>query len=121
MTTPTYEQLLDALRWRTMDTCPRDYTIVELLIDYSDTDCGFSLDEETSDDGTSVTLGLNGRDAIGPEGDVWQIVGWDYSHDYFMETGTETHPGLKILGWRPRLADVFGPGAFKDNLPGEGR
>jgi hypothetical protein len=91
--------------WRDISTAPRDFTIIELLVDYTDAD--FSLDQETSEDGLSVTLGLNGRDNIGEEGDIWQIVGWDWSQDYFMET-TDENNKFKVLAWRPRRTDTTG-------------
>ncbi|OCC05080.1 hypothetical protein BA190_09195 [Labrys sp. WJW] len=73
---------------RPIETCPRDGTIVRLLVDYTDGDGAL----EDSDQPT-WTIGFNQQETA--DDDEWLLAGWNWTHDCF----TQGH-GTPI-GWLP--------------------
>lgn len=69
----------EVLGWRTMESAPRDGTLLLLLI-APDDDCENPLDDVA---GPSRTIGFNNLDHDGE--DVWKLAGWCWSHDRFTE------------------------------------
>lgn len=76
---------------RPMNTAPRDGTMIKLLVEFAE----HSLEDDNSK--PIWTIGANGYDNDGR--DVWQFVGWNWSHDCFTD-------GVGIpVGWLPMTDD----------------
>lgn len=79
-----------------METAPKDGTLLRLLVEFED---------HPIDDGAGpfATVGTNYRDNTGE--DAWQIVGWCWEQDRFIDgVGTP-------IGWLPMLAATPTPPA----------
>lgn len=82
--------------WQPMETAPKDGTLLRLLVEFED---------HPIDDGAGpfATVGTNYRDNTGE--DIWQIVGWCWEQDRFIDgVGTP-------IGWLPMLAAAPTPPA----------
>ncbi|MCP1617006.1 MULTISPECIES: hypothetical protein [Pseudomonadaceae] len=82
--------------WQPMETAPKDGTLLRLLVEFED---------HPIDDGAGpfATVGTNYRDNTGE--DAWQIVGWCWEQDRFIDgVGTP-------IGWLPMLAATPTPPA----------
>lgn len=82
--------------WQPMETAPKDGTLLRLLVKFED---------HPIDDGAGpfATVGTNYRDNTGE--DIWQIVGWCWEQDRFIDgVGTP-------IGWLPMLAAAPTPPA----------
>ena len=80
--------------WLSMETAPRNNTIVRLLVEFED---------NATDDGVGPfpTIGANGYDEDGT--DEWKFAGWNWTHDCFAQ-GTG-----KPVGWMPLLETRLSP------------
>lgn len=65
--------------WKTIDSAPKDGTLLLLLLAATD-DREHALDDTA---GLSRTVGFNNFENDGE--DVWQLAGWCWSHDHFTE------------------------------------
>lgn len=82
--------------WQPMETAPKDGTLLRLLVKFED---------HPIDDGAGpfATVGTNYRDNTGE--DAWQIVGWCWEQDRFIDgVGTP-------VGWLPMLTAAPTPPA----------
>lgn len=99
--TPTDATAVEAERegvWQSLGTAPKDGTLVELVVDYTDGD--HPLEDAT----LACTIGFNNLKNDGE--DTWKFAGWCWTHDHFTEG-----KGL-VVAWRPsRLC------ASDDGLP----
>lgn len=76
-------------KWLPMETAPKDGTLLRLLVNF---------DDHAIEDGAGpfATVGTNYRDDTGQ--DAWQIVGWCWEQDQFIDgVGTP-------IGWLPMLS-----------------
>lgn len=76
-----------AAAW-SLDTAPRDGTMVRLLVDYSE---GEHPLEDTHDE--AWTIGFNND--VNDGQDTWKFAGWCWSQDHFTEGKG------RVLGWLP--------------------
>lgn len=74
--------------WRDIATAPKDGSMLELLVDYSDGD--HPLEDELQ----AATIGFNDLSNTGE--DEWKFVGWCWTHDHFVDGKG------KVIGWRHR-------------------
>ena len=84
------EAVEGALRadWQPMETAPRNDTLVELVVNYSDGDHPLA-------DGTlACTVGFNTDDNTGAD-EGWKFAGWCWTHDHFVQG-----KGVPVA-WRP--------------------
>lgn len=82
--------------WQPMETAPKDGTLLRLLVEF---------DDHPIEDGAGpfATVGTNYRDNTGE--DAWQIVGWCWEQDRFIDgVGTP-------IGWLPMLSAALTPPA----------
>jgi len=98
--TPLYRSSFAAseAEWQPAETAPKNGTIVELMVDY--TDGGGPLHDAI----VACTIGWNSLSDTGE--DEWQIVGWSWEQDCICAGSG------KILAWRPSRLN-----AFDDGLP----
>lgn len=85
--------------WQPMETAPTDGTLLRLLVEFED---------HPIEDGAGpfATVGTNYRDNTGE--DAWQIVGWCWEQDRFIDgVGTP-------VGWLPMLAAAPTPPASEE-------
>ncbi len=88
------------LRAISMESAPRDGTMLRLLVQFTD-----HATEDT--DGAAWTIGANNHDRDGE--DVWKFTGWCWAHDHFTEgKGTP-------VGWLPLIDGQ------RDAAPGVGK
>ena len=89
--------------WRSMDSAPKDGTLLRLLVDFED-----HATEDSPD--PCPTIGANSRDNTGV--DEWTFAGWNWTHDCFTQgTGTP-------IGWMPMLSTA--PEAWLQSIIDDG-
>ena len=81
------KQLSDQVDWQPADTAPKDGTLIELVVDYTD---GHS---PLMDAIRACTVGWNGLADTGE--DEWHFFGWDWCQDH-VRGGAG-----KVIAWRP--------------------
>lgn len=87
---------LDPTEWQSMDSAPKDGTLVELVVDYSDG--GGPLHDAR----LSPTIGFN--NLSNTDEDKWQFAGWSWEQDCFCEGS-----GIPIA-WRPSRLNSYDEG-----------
>ena len=83
------------MSWQPIETCPKDGTLVLLLF----CDAG-TAPFPTEDDQYWRTIGFNNFDNVG-EDDVWQVCGWNWCHDQFVNAGPGKGDGQQPTHWCP--------------------
>lgn len=96
--------------WRTIESAPRDGTMLCLLVDYSD-----GGEHPLDDELIAATIGFNNHDNDGE--DQWKFAGWCWSRDQFTEGEG------KVVGWAPKPlpAPPVGGDEQKQRLSSVGR
>lgn len=74
---------------RTVESAPKDGTLIRLLVDYRSDDAAGALEDAAE----AWTIGFNNLRDTGD--DEWQLAGWNWSQDCF----SEGHG--KVIGWLP--------------------
>jgi len=82
---------------RSMETAPRDGTIIRLLVQFED--------HPLEDDNTKPLWTIGGNSFENTGEDLWQFAGWSWSHDTFVDgVGTP-------VGWLPLIDPQAAPAA----------
>lgn len=79
--------------WQPIESCPRDGTLVLLLVPIQDEMMAIDAENDPTPAYTR-TIGFCDTDYCDPGG--WHLAGWDWSHDCFC-AGTATAPRY----WQP--------------------
>lgn len=80
----------------TIETAPKDGTIVRLLVQFSHDDNAFSFEDS---DEPCWTIGFNNFGNT--QEDYWQVVGWNWEQDTFQEAKK-----FEIIGWLPMIPEI---------------
>lgn len=83
---------LSLLPWQPAESAPKDGTMLRLHV-------LFEENAVEDDDGNGITIGFNSLENTGE--DIWEIAGWDWSHDKF------TAAKGKVMGWLPLTPETF--------------
>lgn len=85
--------------WQPLSTAPKDGTLLELVVDYTDGH------HPLHDALIAPTIGFNDLDNTGE--DEWRFAGWCWCNDHF------TQGEGKVIAWRPArinaCEDALGP------------
>lgn len=79
-----------------ISTAPRDGKMLRLWVRYPEGGSWTPLDDARE----SWTIGFNNFENT--QDDRWQVVGWCWSHDHFVEAADD----VEVLGWLPFHSDV---------------
>lgn len=85
--------VVDGDGWLSIENAPKDGTILELVVDYSDGE------HPLNDAAVSCTIGFNNFDNDGE--DDWDFAGWCWCHDHFTEGKG------RVVAWRPSRLNAY--------------